>query len=131
MRILRLVALTVVAMSCLAATRLRAQASTPRAVPSDVGPSVATSALTGIRRPPGRLVWNQTVAAGRAFAVALGPLADADASHRKRNVLVGAIVGAAAGVVFASATCDDDCILSPLGGAALGMIVALLLTPVR
>ncbi|MBV6520304.1 MAG: hypothetical protein MNPFHGCM_00409 [Gemmatimonadaceae bacterium] len=62
-----------------------------------------------------------------------------DGGNRGRNVLIGAIAGAAAGAVATASVCGDNdgsclfspAILFPIGGAAAGMLIALLLTPVR
>jgi len=59
--------------------------------------------------------------------------------NRRRNLLVGGLVGAIAGTAVAASVCSDSdgvclfspAILLPIGGAGVGMIVALLLTPVH
>lgn len=65
------------------------------------------------------------------------PVLDGDASHRGRNVLIGAALGTGVGGFVGYQSCDDECVFSvgllvaPVAGAALGALVALLLTPVR
>ncbi len=103
------------------------QASAPAAV----GPTIPRGSF----RPALRLADEAAVASWTMNA--LEPAFEPGSSHRGRNVLIGAGIGAAAGGVLAAATCNGDCMLSvgmviaPLGGAAVGALIALLLTPVR
>ncbi|MFN8571238.1 MAG: hypothetical protein U0132_04220 [Gemmatimonadaceae bacterium] len=101
--------------------------------------SLPLAPRSALQRMPSSWAWRDLapVAESRSTVGALEPTKAPDDSHRGRNVLIGAVIGAAAGAVLAAATCNGDCILSvgmvvaPAGGAAVGALIALLLTPVR
>jgi hypothetical protein len=136
-------ALLSTSLTFLAVAPLLAQSAAPIAAPSRSTPSsVVDHGWSGIQRAPARRDWDAT--RSPSFSVVAVPGAASvvpgldPSPNRRRNVVLGAAVGAIVGVAVAAKVCDGDglclyspVVLLPLGGAAAGMIAALLLTPVR
>ena len=132
--------LALVLLAALPIATLWAQQTAPNADSVDAARApVQAAGVIPIRRAAGRGIWMNTVRSPvHSTSERPWPLQGADGSdHRGRNVLIGMGVGAAVGGILASTSCDDDCtfsvgmVIAPLGGAAIGALVALLLTPVR
>lgn len=140
MRVVRLsFLLLIVASPCVRSLGAQAAANTSPFT-AQVGPMRPAGALKRVLPPdPGRIDAWSPAADGSTPFLHTDPALQPAPESRRRNLLIGGVVGAVAGSVAAASICSDSdgvclfspAILLPLGGAGVGMIIALLLTPVH